>query len=648
MNMNLKRATLTLVIVFTLLPVGMLLAYSAQPFNDPITYPLPSLPDPVADGVLTVKVTAGESASGWAAVISDEANEYTCTLASSVYANKEWTLTFDIPDAAPELYDLALTYNGNTYTQRQSVWVMDGAPESITITQISDIHQPYGWFNFTHFIYEQNLLDPDMILATGDIVDVETIRAAWGNLQGTMVNSEEPIYLLPGNHDHTDGNRFFKQYGGKTNYTLTIGDFFFVGLNSQGGGYVTMDQLAWADKVLSEQTDKIKIIAFHHPLLSSEYEDDGGTVTGGEVTGSWENIEDLEELMYFTWSQNMDNARELLRVVQENDVRVIMSGHVHRDMVYILNGEHHFITTTTIGGGSGQYRGYRQVTIGSDGSVTLDEYGEASKFSPPNSIPLDNIEYLYKKANDGSETTVSAYIDNGLTMTLDNARLEFTVDDSVDATSYSFYLDDPVSYDVVSTDKGHRFTAYYDVLPSTTVKTVLATGEDSTDPEITFALPESYEEGDKVNGTIEVSDAGWGVESVQISYSLDGGSWVEIPTDLDPVLTPDEWTISYPSESYAVSIPGEGDVTVKVEATDYAGNSATQEITVPLYVVEVEPEPEPEPEPTLEPEPEPEVEPEPDPEPEPETPSGGIPIPGAFVLIGVSAAAYVISKRKNL
>ncbi len=119
--MNLKRATLTLVIVFTLLPVGTLLAYSAQPFNDPISYPLPSLPDPVADGVLTVKVTADESASGWAAVISDEVNEYTCTLASSTFANKEWTLTFDVPDAVPELYDLALTYNGKTYTQRQSV-----------------------------------------------------------------------------------------------------------------------------------------------------------------------------------------------------------------------------------------------------------------------------------------------------------------------------------------------------------------------------------------------------------------------------------------------------------------------------------------------------------------------------------------------
>ena len=180
--MNLKRAILTLVIVFTLLPVGMLLAYSAQTINDPITYPLPSLPDPVADNILTVMVTAGESASGWEAVISDEVNEYTCTLTSSEFSNKEWTLTFDVPDAEPELYDLVLTYNGNTYTQERSVWVLDGVPDSITICQISDIHQPYGWLNFTQFIYEQNLLDPDMILASGDIVDVETIRAAWSNL----------------------------------------------------------------------------------------------------------------------------------------------------------------------------------------------------------------------------------------------------------------------------------------------------------------------------------------------------------------------------------------------------------------------------------------------------------------------------------
>ena len=104
--MNLKRSTLTLVIVFTLLPVGMLIAYSAQPINDPISYPLPSLPDPVADNLLTVVVSAGESASDWGAVISDEVNEYTCTLVSDDYTNKEWTLTFDVHDAVPELYDL--------------------------------------------------------------------------------------------------------------------------------------------------------------------------------------------------------------------------------------------------------------------------------------------------------------------------------------------------------------------------------------------------------------------------------------------------------------------------------------------------------------------------------------------------------------
>ena len=644
--MNLKRAILTLVIVFILLPVGTLLAYSAQPYNDPITYPLPSLPDPVTDNILTVIVTAGESAGGWEAVISDEANEYICTLASSVYGNKEWTLMFNVPDAVPELYDLTLSFNGKTYTQRKSVWVMDRIPESLIICHVSDIHQPYGGVNFTQFIYEQNLLDPDLILVTGDIVDVETIRAAWGNLHGTMMNSQEPIFLLPGNHDHTDNARYYKQYGGKTNFTLTIGDFFIIALNSRGGGYVTMEQLSWADKILSDQTDKVKIMAYHHPLLSSEYEDDGGTVTGGEVEGSWENIEDLEELMYFTWSQNMDNARELLKVIQENDVRVIMSGHVHRDMIYILNGENHFITTTTIGGGSGQYRGYRFVTVGSDGSVTLDEYGEANKFSPPNSVPLENIEYLYKKANDGSETAVSAYISNRLEMTLYNARLVFTVDDSVDSTDYSFYMDEPVSYDIVTTDEGHRFTTYYDVPPSTMVKTVLATGEDSTDPEITIQFPESYEEGDEVTGAIEVSDAGWGVESVQISYSRDGGAWVEIPTDLNPVLTPDEWTISYPTESYNITILGEGDVTVKVDATDFAGNSATQEVTIPQYVIEPEPEPEPAPEP--EPELEPEPAPEPEPELEPEAPSRGIPIPGAFALIGISVAVYAISKRRNL
>ncbi|MFW6109318.1 MAG: metallophosphoesterase [archaeon] len=119
-----------------------------------------------------------------------------------------WILEFTVPIVRPGLYDLYINFTGTEYIQERSVWVMTEWPENLTISQISDIHQPYGGKNFTQYIYEQNLLNPDMIFVTGDIVDVETIRSAWENVQGTMRYSTVPIYFQPGNHDYTNGAQY--------------------------------------------------------------------------------------------------------------------------------------------------------------------------------------------------------------------------------------------------------------------------------------------------------------------------------------------------------------------------------------------------------------------------------------------------------
>ena len=58
--------------------------------------------------------------------------------------------------------------------------------------------------------------------------------------------------------------------------------------------FITLEELEWADKVLSENQRKVKIIMLHHPLLSNDYEDDAGTIKGGNIDGNWENIEALE------------------------------------------------------------------------------------------------------------------------------------------------------------------------------------------------------------------------------------------------------------------------------------------------------------------------------------------------------------------
>lgn len=559
-------------------------------YSDPVKRPMPSLPEPVIHGgVLPVEVVStAEPTNIKAKIWSKYETAILSTRGNPTGTGESWILRFTIPSVRPGLYDLNLIYNENeklvNVTQLNSVWVMEELPEEINICHITDIHQPYGADNFSHLVYEQNLINPDMILVTGDVVDVETIRSAWENFQTTMEKSEVPIFILPGNHDHTDDARFYKQYGGMTNYTVTVGDFFILALNSHGGGYINHDEIQWADKVLKENPDKVKIMAFHHPLLSSEYEDDQGTVSGGEITGTWDNIQELEELMYFTWSDNMDHAEEILKVIEENDVQLILAGHVHRDMIYILNGAHSFITTTTIGGGTSQYRGYRLIKVFNDGTYQLDQYGEENKFNPPNSIPLEKIHYLYKKENDGTQTAVSATVINTLEMPLKEVELEFLLDKSLNPSAYSFYPEKPQNFEVITTQEGHNFITTLDIPSHSIYNITIAADEDTTNPEINLHLPQNYDEATSPNAIIEVTDSGWGVKSVQAFYRSEiNTNWTPIQLTQTINLEIDEWDITKTRDYYEVPLEGTGEITVRVEAEDYAGNTASvEQITTPI------------------------------------------------------------------
>lgn len=108
---------------------------------------------------------------------------------------------------------------------------------------------------------------------------------------------------------------------------------------------------------------------------------------GGELVGDWTDVETLREVMYFTWGDNIGLAEELLRIIQTYDVRLVMSGHVHRDMIYILNGENYFVTTGNSGGGVG-LRVTRGRVRGSSSWIPLAPFVSASTLRRGSSIPL--------------------------------------------------------------------------------------------------------------------------------------------------------------------------------------------------------------------------------------------------------------------
>jgi len=168
----------------------------AVPINDPVEYPLPTNPEPVLlGGALSVEVRAGSGATSWAGSLTGKYGSSELTPLNSSYSDGWWTVFFGVPsDVYPALYDLELEWSDGDslaeYTQPRSVWVLEEWPETLKVAQISDIHLPYGADVLATFVYEANLVDADMIVATGDIVDRETTTAAWNYLQRI------PIYLV--------------------------------------------------------------------------------------------------------------------------------------------------------------------------------------------------------------------------------------------------------------------------------------------------------------------------------------------------------------------------------------------------------------------------------------------------------------------
>ncbi len=601
LNENRKYFTIPLLVLLLLTPtVGL---YGAVPKASVITniikYPLPSVPEPVLLGeAFTVEVEASSDAMDWKASISSRFGNSKVELVSEDYNGDYWVLTFEAPeDITPELYDLTLSFSDDgdeiLYTQSRSVWVLDEYPDTLTISHISDIHLYHGRDHFANYIQEVNMFDPDLIICSGDVVQEEPVASHWDYLQSELREIEVPSFLIPGNHDHSGSNgRIYQQYGGLLNYYVVLGDFLIVAIDSDLEGDAWWEQFYWVESVLESYPDKVKILSWHHPLFSSEFEDDNGTVTGGNIYGSWENITDLAPVMYFTWivdGQPSVAAKELLRIIEENDVRVILNGHVHRDIIYVLNDRHHFLTIDPVGGGLPPtvYHGSRLVTVTSDGNVSLDWYGETRMTDPPNAIPVYGLNYWYSSANDYSETSVTAIIDNNLEMSIDNGKLEFFMSSEVDASEYLFSVE-PEMYNVYTTEEGYIFVAYFDIPAESMFNVTLTAVDDVEDPEVSLYLAD-YQVGNSVSGIITVSDSGWGVEHVEASYVNDVmATWTQLPLSFEPIVTANNFDITYPEVIHPFNIPlnavQEG-LILKVEAWDYAGNYyiyQSTDLTTPL------------------------------------------------------------------
>jgi 3',5'-cyclic AMP phosphodiesterase CpdA len=152
--------------------------------------------------------------------------------------------------------------------------------------QITDTHikgegvLAYGRFDTSGFLARavDHILNldprPDVVLATGDLVDAGT-PAEYARLRHLLAPLPMPVYLIPGNHDDRDelraafADRAWMPREGFIQYVVDDGPLRLIAIDTllpgKPSGRVDAERVAWLDARLREAPSKPTVIFMHHP-----------------------------------------------------------------------------------------------------------------------------------------------------------------------------------------------------------------------------------------------------------------------------------------------------------------------------------------------------------------------------------------------
>ena len=339
-------------------------------------------------------------------------------------------VTARIPEFTPEeLYNLTvIVENGGYYavTEPRAVSVVDAITDTFTFAHVTDFHigdirgfkenmrETIGWKAAKKCIQEINLLKPDFVVITGDLVFGQLYpfeySVEYPKCYDILQLFQVPTYLVPGNHDGyiqsgQDGFLFWQQYFGPLNYSFDYGDCHFISVNSYDwppmsrigfsylvfnwGGYIQPEQMNWIERDLQEYEDaELTFMMLHHNPL-------------------WDTEND--SLLH----NGYEGREELLTLIKTYGVDAVLAGHVHWDNITVENGIVYITTTCASDHPDDAYWGYRLIGV-DNGTITSYNYRE-----PYYSIPSYRLNVTF-------ENEYRATIRNDLDMDVD-AHVVFTL-----------------------------------------------------------------------------------------------------------------------------------------------------------------------------------------------------------------------------
>jgi hypothetical protein len=207
---------------------------------------------------------------------------------------------------------------------------------------------------FETAIGKLNLLQPEFVLSTGDLIDGYTTdpkvwNAQWEEFERGVNSLQMPFYYVPGNHDISNPQLLeaWKQRRGSPWWSFVHKDVLFISLHTEDlpGGGLGEEQIAWARRTLTEHPDVRWIMLFFHRPL---------------------------------WRDQNQAGFEQIRDTLKGRKYTVFASHYH----HYLKGEHdgmNYYVLATAGGGSelrgvevGEFDHVTWVTMKPDGPVVAN------------------------------------------------------------------------------------------------------------------------------------------------------------------------------------------------------------------------------------------------------------------------------------
>jgi len=270
----------------------------------------------------TIEAMAPQSTTGWTAQLTRGADVLPLTVDSASYSSshERWFLTATVPPDTPsEMYGLAVTASGgildvadhavmvrtsieddfyfmhitDTHLVTHKYWYQSGADTDTT--EMSDLHA---------VIDDINIINPAFVLLTGDIINEGELedfmdKRYYTRAQRIMQRFNMPVYMIAGNHDiggwddtpPSDGTarrNWWKFFGWRylndppsgdgvytQNYSFDYGQVRFIGIESYnnyddwrrniyGDDSFTDDQLDWLVDDIGTVSPATPIVLFYH------------------------------------------------------------------------------------------------------------------------------------------------------------------------------------------------------------------------------------------------------------------------------------------------------------------------------------------------------------------------------------------------